>query len=60
MQIPEGSTVFIYDNKIIPVYIEQLYGTPIIDQGAFGSVYSVTIEGPPDIPMAVKVRSLHG
>jgi hypothetical protein len=57
LEIPEGSTDFIYDGKIIPSHIEQLYGTPLIDSGAFGSVYSVIIKGPPDIPVAVKVCS---
>jgi hypothetical protein len=59
LQIPEESTDFIYGEKTIPVYIEQLYGIPI-DQGTFGKVCAVDIEGSPAIRIAVKVRSFYG
>jgi len=55
----KGSTKFNYYGKTIPVYVKQLYGVPLLGQGAFGKVYAVKSEGLPNNLMAVKVYSLN-
>ncbi|CAF1338352.1 unnamed protein product [Adineta steineri] len=54
-KIPENSTVFTYDQTIIPIDVSQLHKcAKISHDGYFGEVYSVNIKNPREMRMAVK------
>ncbi|CAF1325929.1 unnamed protein product [Adineta steineri] len=54
-KIPENSTVFTYDQTIIPIDVSQLDKcAKITHDGYFGEVYSVNIKNPCEIRIAVK------
>ncbi|CAF1143406.1 unnamed protein product [Adineta steineri] len=54
-KIPENSTVFTYDQTIIPIDVSQLHKCANkIGSGSFGKVYSVNIKNPCEMRMAVK------
>jgi hypothetical protein len=55
LQVPSGSTTLNYHGQTIDVNTQQFDTLRVLGRGSYGIVLAVTIDGHPDVQMAVKV-----
>ncbi len=55
LEVPSSSTILNYHGQTIEVNTQQFDTLRVLGRGCYGIVLAVTIEGHPDVQMAVKV-----
>ena len=55
LQVPSSQTTLNYHGQTIDVSTQQFDTLHVLGRGSYGIVLAVTIEGHPDVQMAVKV-----
>ncbi|CAF3216195.1 unnamed protein product [Rotaria socialis] len=58
LEVPSGMTTLTYHEQIIEVTTKQFDTLRVLGRGCYGTVLAVTIEGHPDVEMAVKKIAL--
>lgn len=58
LQVPSSATTLNYHGQMIDVNTQQFDTLRVLGSGCYGVVLAVTIQGHPDVEMAVKVNGL--